>query len=164
MGWYKLAASRMHVHADPFKCAISTTWLLGFRKGTGHSTQGPSRLQARHELLSQKGPGRELAPLPTRHFGIFRIFRGLRQVGSGRAEIMARPGSRAGVSEVHRSERGPIRAPAACPGCNPRRSKKIRRGHNSDPQWFGAGSGVLGGPLLFGLGVIRFEPPGRCRE
>ncbi len=42
--------------------------------------------------------------------------------------------------------------------------EKFAEAEVSAPQGFGSGPGIAYGPLLFGSGVIRFEPVGRSRE
>jgi len=116
------------------------------------------------ELLAKKRCSAKLAAISTRHRGICELLRGLLQDGSGGPEIVAHRGRRAGLSEIHCSKRRTVRASAACSGCGPQLPTRICRGRGRHPHGFGFGPNLLDGSLFPGLGVVRFEPPGRGGE
>src|SRR6266566_2190064 len=160
----ELATGRIPVFASPFEGAIPGIELRGFRQGTEHSTQGPSRFPKGRRTSRKKRCSPKRAAISTRHCGICELLRGLLQDGSGGLEIVAHRGRRAGLSEIHCSERRTVRASAACSGCGPQLPTRICRGRGRHPHGFGFGPNLLDGSLFPGLGVVRFEPPGRGGE
>src|ERR1700704_2577023 len=160
----ELAPRRMPVCATPFEGAIPGIELCGFRQGAEHSPQGRSRLPKGRRTSRKKRCIAKLAAISTRHRGVCKLLRGLLQDGSGGPGIVAHRGCRAGLSEIHLSKRRTVRASTPSSGCGSQLPERICRGRGSHPHGFGFGANLLDRSLFPGLGVVRFEPPGRGGE